>query len=394
MQDIQKSCVNNQIIFISQGGKGMDTATNSLTMTQSQTQVQSNQFEEMKIWEALSQEDQQKVTEIRNTIDIADSQAIIQYGVQAQSNISSFSDVVLNQIRSKDSGQVGEVLNDLMVKVNELDIDSLGENEGLFNRMFGNIKGKAKKFVGQYEKLSVHIDRIINELEKSRMQLLKDITLLDGLYEKNIEYMHELDVYILAGSLKLTEINEKIIPQLQEKAKDSNDPVDAQNVKDMLNLANRFEKKLHDLKLSRIIAIQAAPQIRLIQSNDQVLVEKVQSSILNTIPLWKNQIIITMTLFRQEKALKLQNEVNRTTNELLNKNSEMLKINSIEVARESEKGIVEIETLKKVNKDLIETIEQTLTIQKEGSLKRQQAEGELKSMENELKQKLLGIKES
>ncbi len=372
----------------------MDTATNSLTMTQSQTQVQSNQFEEMKIWEALSQEDQQKVTEIRNTIDIADSQAIIQYGVQAQSNISSFSDVVLNQIRSKDSGQVGEVLNDLMVKVNELDIDSLGENEGLFNRMFGNIKGKAKKFVGQYEKLSVHIDRIINELEKSRMQLLKDITLLDGLYEKNIEYMHELDVYILAGSLKLTEINEKIIPQLQEKAKDSNDPVDAQNVKDMLNLANRFEKKLHDLKLSRIIAIQAAPQIRLIQSNDQVLVEKVQSSILNTIPLWKNQIIITMTLFRQEKALKLQNEVNRTTNELLNKNSEMLKINSIEVARESEKGIVEIETLKKVNKDLIETIEQTLTIQKEGSLKRQQAEGELKSMENELKQKLLGIKES
>lgn len=386
--------MNNQIIFISQGGKGMDTATNSLTMTQSQTQVQSNQFEEMKIWEALSQEDQQKVTEIRNTIDIADSQAIIQYGVQAQSNISSFSDVVLNQIRSKDSGQVGEVLNDLMVKVNELDIDSLGENEGLFNRMFGNIKGKAKKFVGQYEKLSVHIDRIINELEKSRMQLLKDITLLDGLYEKNIEYMHELDVYILAGSLKLTEINEKIIPQLQEKAKDSNDPVDAQNVKDMLNLANRFEKKLHDLKLSRIIAIQAAPQIRLIQSNDQVLVEKVQSSILNTIPLWKNQIIITMTLFRQEKALKLQNEVNRTTNELLNKNSEMLKINSIEVARESEKGIVEIETLKKVNKDLIETIEQTLTIQKEGSLKRQQAEGELKSMENELKQKLLGIKES
>lgn len=386
--------MNNQIIFISQGGKGMDTATNSLTMTQSQTQVQSNQFEEMKIWEALSQEDQQKVTEIRNTIDIADSQAIIQYGVQAQSNISSFSDVVLNQIRSKDSGQVGEVLNDLMVKVNELDIDSLGENEGLFNRMFGNIKGKAKKFVGQYEKLSVHIDRIINELEKSRMQLLKDITLLDGLYEKNIEYMHELDVYILAGSLKLTEINEKIIPQLQEKAKDSNDPVDAQNVKDMLNLANRFEKKLYDLKLSRIISIQAAPQIRLIQSNDQVLVEKVQSSILNTIPLWKNQIIITMTLFRQEKALKLQNEVNRTTNELLNKNSEMLKINSIEVARESEKGIVEIETLKKVNKDLIETIEQTLTIQKEGSLKRQQAEGELKSMENELKQKLLGIKES
>ena len=225
------------------------------------------------------------------------------------------------------------------------------------------------------------------------MQLLKDITLLDGLYDKNIEYMHELDVYILAGSLKLTEINEKIIPQLKEKAKNSDDPVDAQNVKDMLSLANRFEKKLYDLKLSRMIAIQTAPQIRLIQSNDQVLVEKIQSSILNTIPL-KNQIIITMTLFRQEKAPKLQNEVNRTTNELLTKNSEMLKVNSIEVARESEKGIVEIETLKKVNNDLIETIEQTLNIQKEGRLKRQQAESELKGMENELKQKLLDIKDS
>lgn len=170
--------------------------------------------------------------------------------------------------------------------------------------------------------------------------------------------------------------------------------MDAQNVKDMLSLANRFEKKLYDLKLSRMIAIQTAPQIRLIQSNDQVLVEKIQSSILNTIPLWKNQIIITMTLFRQEKALKLQNEVNRTTNELLTKNSEMLKVNSIEVARESEKGIVEIETLKKVNNDLIETIEQTLNIQKEGRLKRQQAESELKGMENELKQKLLDIKDS
>ena len=347
----------------------MNTATNSLTQTQSQSQTQSNQLDEMKIWESLSHEEQQKVTEIRNTIDITDSQAIIQYGVQAQSNISDFSDVVLNQIRSKDSGQVGEILTDLMVKVNELDIDSLGENEGLFSRMFGNVKSKAKKFVGQYEKLSVHIDRIINELEKARMQLLKDITLLDGLYDKNIEYMHELDVYILAGSLKLTEINEKIIPQLKEKAKNSDDPVDAQNVKDMLSLANRFEKKLYDLKLSRMIAIQTAPQIRLIQSNDQVLVEKIQSSILNTIPLWKNQIIITMTLFRQEKALKLQNEVNRTTNELLTKNSEMLKVNSIEVARESEKGIVEIETLKKVNNDLIETIEQTLNIQKEGRLK-------------------------
>lgn len=370
----------------------METTTNSLSQTKSQ--VQRQEFDEMKIWEALSHEEQQKVTEVKNAIDITDSQAILQYGIQAQSNISSFSDTVLSQIRAKDSGHVGDVLNELMVKVNELNVDSLGQNEGVFSRMFGGVKSKAKKFVGQYEKLSVHIDRIINELEKARMQLLKDITLLDGLYDKNIEYMHELDVYILAGSLKLSELNEKIIPELKKKAQESNDPVDAQRVKDMLSLANRFEKKLHDLKLSRMIAIQTAPQIRLIQSNDQVLVEKIQSSILNTIPLWKNQLIIAITLFRQEKALKLQSEVNRTTNELLTKNSELLKTSSIEVAKESERGIVEIETLKKVNSDLIETIEETIRIQQEGKEKRLQAEVELKNMENELKQKLMEVKDS
>jgi uncharacterized protein YaaN involved in tellurite resistance len=281
----------------------------------------------------------------------------------------------------------------LMVKVKELDVDSLGESEGIFNRMFGNVKSKARKFVAQYDKLSVQIDKIIDELEKARMGLLKDITLFDGLYEKNLEYLHQLDVYILAGSLKLSELNEKIIPQLKAKAEESNDPVDAQNVKDMLSLANRFEKKLHDLKLSRMIAIQTAPQLRLIQSNGQTLVEKIQSSILNTIPLWKNQIIIAMALFRQEKALKLQSEVSRTTNELLAKNSEMLKVNSIEAARQSEKGIVELETLKKVNSDLIETIEETIRIQQEGREKRRQAELELKSMEDELKKKLMEVKD-
>lgn len=364
-----------------------------ITNTNVNTLQQVKQYDEMKIWESLTPEEQQKVTEIRDTIDVTDSQAILQYGIHAQSSISSFSDTVLSQIRSKDSGHVGDVLTDLMVKVKELDVDSLGESEGFFNRMFGNVKSKARKFVAQYDRLSVQIDKIIDELEKARMGLLKDITLLDGLYDKNLEYLHQLDVYILAGSLKLTEINEKIIPQLKAKAEASNNPIDAQNVKDMLSLANRFEKKLHDLKLSRMIAVQTAPQLRLIQSNDQTLVEKIQSSILNTIPLWKNQIIIAMTLFRQEKALKLQSEVNRTTNELLAKNSEMLKTNSIEVARESEKGIVDLETLKKVNSDLIETIEETIRIQQEGRAKRQQAELELKSMEDELKKKLMEVKD-
>ncbi|MDD4296891.1 MAG: toxic anion resistance protein [Ruminiclostridium sp.] len=361
--------------------------------TQANTLTQTKEFEEMKIWESLTPEEQQQVSEVRDAIDVSNSQAILQYGIQAQSSISGFSDTVLSQIRSKDSGHVGNVLTDLMLKVKDLDVDSLGESEGFFNKMFGNVKAKAKKFVVQYDKLSVQIDKIIDELEKARMNLLKDITLLDGLYDKNIDYLHQLDVYILAGSLKLTEINEKVIPQLREKAEASNNAMDAQNVKDMLSLANRFEKKLHDLKLSRMISIQTAPQLRLIQSNDQTLVEKIQSSILNTIPLWKNQIIIAMTLFRQEKALKMQSEVNRTTNELLSKNSEMLKVNSIEVARESEKGIVELETLKKVNSDLIETIEETLRIQQEGRTKRQQAEVEIKGMEDELKKKLMEVKD-
>lgn len=371
----------------------MEVITNTNTNTSTNTLTQTKQFDEMKIWESLTPEEQQQVSEVRDSIDVTDTQAILQYGIQAQSSVSGFSDTVLSQIRSKDSGHVGDVLSDLMLKVKDLDIDSLGENEGFFSKMFGNVKAKARKFVVQYDKLSVQIDKIIDELEKARMNLLKDITLLDGLYDKNLEYLHQLDVYILAGSLKLTELNEKIIPQLREKAEASNNAMDAQNVKDMLSLANRFEKKLHDLKLSRMIAIQTAPQLRLIQSNDQTLVEKIQSSILNTIPLWKNQIIIAMTLFRQEKALKMQNEVNRTTNELLSKNSEMLKVNSIEVARESEKGIVELETLKKVNSDLIETIEETLKIQQEGRTKRQQAELEIKEMENELKKKLVEVKD-
>jgi len=224
------------------------------------------------------------------------------------------------------------------------------------------------------------------------MQLLKDVTMFDNLYEKNLEYLKELDLHIIAGQLKLKEVQDTILPQLKAKAEQSGDPVDAQRFQDMNQMANRFEKKIHDMKLSRMIAIQTSPQIRLIQGNNQVLVEKIQSSILNTIPLWKNQIIIAIGLFKQKKALKLQQEVTATTNELLAKNAEMLKDSSIQVARESERGIVDIETLKKVNNDLISTIEETLKIQQEGKQKRQQAETELIQLESDLKKKLVDIK--
>jgi uncharacterized protein YaaN involved in tellurite resistance len=332
-----------------------------------------------------------RVTEIEKEIDITDSQAIIQYGVGAQKEISNFSDTVLNTIRNKDSGYVGEILSDLVVKVKDLDVDGLTAKGGFFTNLFGALKARFTRFMAKYEKLSVQIEHILDELDKARMQLLKDITLLDAMYDKNVDYLHDLDLYIIAGTNKLKELNDKVLPELQDKAGKSGDPMDAQNVRDFMQLINRFEKKLHDLKLSRTIAIQTGPQLRIIQANDNTLVEKIQSSILNTIPLWKNQIVIAISLYRQADALKLQKEVTDTTNELLQKNSQMLHDNSIAVATETERGIVDLETLKKVNADLISTIEETLRIQADGRVKRAQAEQDLAQMERDLKAKLTEV---
>lgn len=332
---------------------------------------------------------QQQIEEIAKNFDITDSQSIITFGLVAQKDISSFSDTVLNQIRNKDSGYAGEILTDLVVKIKDLNVDGLAEKGGFLAGLFGGIKARFARFMQKYEKLSVQIEHIINELEKTKMQLLRDITLLDSMYDKNLQYLANLDLYIAAGNLKLEELNNRIIPELRTKAEQSQDPADVQKVHDFQQLVNRFEKKLHDLKLSRTIAIQTGPQLRIIQANDTTLTEKIQSSILNTIPLWKNQIVIAISLYRQEGALKLQKEVTDTTNKLLLKNSRMLKDNSIEVAKETERGIVEIETLKKVNADLIETIEETLRIQKEGKAKRAQAEQELSTMEREFRERLL-----
>jgi len=344
-------------------------------------------------WNEMSPEDRQKVLDIAAQIDISDSQSIIQYGGLAQSDISKFSDAMLEQIRAKDSGEVGEVLTDLLVKVQDLNIDAIDPNQKGFSKLFGGLRRETNKFIARYDKLSVQIEKIIDQLERAKLQLIRDITALDTMYEKNLDYLNQLDIYIMAGSLKLKDLNDKVMPQLKEKATKTGDPVDAQKVKDMAELISRFEKKLHDLKLSRMIAIQTAPQIRLIQNNDQTLVEKIQSSIMNTIPLWKNQIAIAITMIRQQNALKLQRDVTNTTNDLLARNSEMLKVSSIEIARENERAIVDIETLKKVNADLIITLEETLKIQQDGRAKRLQAETELKAMEDEIKRKLLDIKD-
>lgn len=328
-----------------------------------------------------------KVDEIVNSIDITDSQAIIEYGVGAQSDIADFSDTVLDQVRSKDAGHAGEALNELMVNVKEIDVDSLSGNTS--NGLFRRFSRKVKKFIGRYNTLSVQIDSIVEKLESTRDSLFRDVELLDQLYDKNYDYLKELDIYIAAGDKKIIELKETALPPLRKEAEASGDAVKAQELRDMQSMIDRFEKRVHDLKLSRMVAIQSMPQIRLVQNNDQVLVERIQSSILNTIPLWKSQIVIAITLFRQKAALKIQKDVTDTTNELLKKNSEMLKTGTIETAKEAERGIVEIETLRQVNADLIETITESLRIQEEGRTARANVEKELNVLESELKQKLM-----
>lgn len=339
----------------------------------------------------LSPEEQAKIKELARQINVQDAQSVIQYGTGAQKKISEFSDQILNQIRIKDSGETGKALSELMLKVKDMDVESLSDEDSFLSKipLIGSLVKSSQKFIAQYDTLSGQIEKIIDELHKARMQLIKDIALFDSLYAKNLEYFKELNYYILAGELKLKELKEVELPAMKAKSEKSNDPVDAQKYQDFVQMIDRFEKKIHDLKLSKMLSLQTGPQIRLIQNSNQVLVEKIQSSIMNTIPLWKNQLVIAIGLLRQKKALNVQKEVTKTTNDLLSKNSEMLKMGTIEVAKEAEKGIIEIETLKKLNSDLLTTIDETIKIQAEGRQKRQAAEKELASMEEELKSKLL-----
>ena len=344
--------------------------------------------------EKLSPEQLARVEEIKNSIDLTDSQAALQYGVGAQRSIAGFADNILSQVRSKDSGYVGELMSDLVIKVKDVGVDKLNEDSFADKIPFFRTASRSlEKFMQRYEDLEVQIDRIEGELEKARMEMLKDVTMFDGLYEKNLEYYQELQIYIAAGEEKLKELREDTIPRLRDQARQKGDPMSAQLVSDFEDTVNRFEKKVHDLKLSRTIAIQTAPQIRLIQNNDKLLVDKIQTAVLNTIPLWKSQIVIALGLHRQNKALKIQREVTDTTNRLLEKNSELLRQNTVETAREAERGIADLDTLKKVNSNLIATIEDAIKIQQEGRTARQNAETELISIEEKLKQTLLAVRE-
>ena len=337
--------------------------------------------------EHLTPEEQQKVAAIRDSIDLMNSQTSLQFGIQAQRNIAEFSDSILTNIRSKDSGYVGDLLNTLVTQVKGLESD-----DGSFLQkipLISSLVSSSKNKLAAYEIVSVQVDALQGELDKARTMMLKDIVLFDTLYDKNLAYFKELQLYIQAGEEKLQELQTITLPKLRTQAAQSQDPMAAQVVSDFENAVSRFEKKIYDLKLSKTIAIQTAPQIRLIQNNDKVLVEKVQSAIYQTIPLWKNQMVIALGLSRQRQVLDMQRNVTNATNELLQKNAEMLKQNTLETATENERGIVDIETLKKVNDNLITTIEETIKIQQEGRAKRQAAEAELVQIEERLKQTLL-----
>lgn len=371
--------------------KAKEREFNAQTQTQIQTVEPSKEIAKVtQQTEIISPEDRKRIDEIKNAIDLTDSQASVQYGVNAQRNIAEFSDTILNNIRSKDSGYVGELLSNLVVKVKGFEVD--GSNNGSFIKkipILGSLVGKAQNMMAEYDKLSVQVDKIQGELDKARMVMLKDIVMFDTMYDKNVEYFKELQLYIKAGEEKIQELQTQTIPRLRQEAANSQNQMAVQLVSDFENAVSRFEKKVHDLKLSKTIAIQTAPQIRLIQNNDKVLVDKVQSAIFNTIPLWKSQIVIALGLSRQQKVLQMQREITNTTNELLRRNAEMLKQSTLETARETERGIVDIETVKKVNDDLISTIEETIKIQQEGRQKRKAAEAELVQIEDRLKQTLL-----
>ncbi|MGQ8924202.1 toxic anion resistance protein [Bacillus halotolerans] len=349
----------------------------------------------VRLVDVLPEENKEKAYQLAEQIDHNNMNSIVLYGSQAQSKLLNFSHTMIDHVQKKDVGEIGEILGELMKKLEQVNPDELqSKKKGFLARMFGKVSHSLQEVLSKYQKTSVQIDRISLKLEHSKNALLSDNKLLEQLYDKNKEYFSALNVYIAAGELKLDELRTKTIPELKRQAESSeHNQMAVQEVNDLIQFADRLDKRVHDLLLSRQITIQSAPQIRLIQNTNQALAEKIQSSIVTAIPLWKNQVAIALTLLRQRNAVDAQQKVSDTTNDLLLKNAELLKTNTIETVKASERGIVDIDTLKKVQESLISTLEETLTIQEEGRLKRRQAEEELMMMEGDLKQKLLAIKE-
>ena len=340
--------------------------------------------------ENLTPEERQQIDTIKDSIDLVNSNAIVQYGSGAQKNIANFSNSVLSTVKSTDPAVAGDLLNDLVKRVKAFE-DENDEDKGFFASLpvVGSLFKKGEALTKSYTTLAAQIDKIQAGLDNQKMTLMKDIAMFDGLYDKNLEYFKQLQLYIQAGEEKIQELNQTTIPKLEAQAQVSDNPMAVQVVQDFKDAVSRFEKKVHDLKISKTIAIQTAPQIRIIQNNDKILVDRIQSAIYNTIPLWKNQMVLALGLGRQKEALEMQQAVSNTTNELLKRNAAMLKQNSHDTTVENERAIVDIETVKQVNEDLISTIEDTLRIQQEGRQKRQAAEAELVQIEDRLREALL-----
>ena len=338
----------------------------------------------------LSPAEQAAVTEFSEKIDITKTEQVMTYGSAALKNISEFSDAALSSVRTKDLGETGQMLGDLVIELKGLNFDA-EEKKGL-RGIFKKTTQSLASLKAQYDKAEVNVDKIVEQLEKHEVTLLRDITMMDKMYDKNEEYMKELTMYILAGKLKIEHLRSVELPELIKKAEETGLPEDAQKANDFANLIGRFEKKIYDLELTRTISVQMAPQIRMVQNNDSLMAEKIRTSIVNTIPLWKNQMVMALSLYHSEQAMKAQREVTDVTNELLKKNAETLHQGSVAIAKESERGIVDIETLKKTNDELIKTLEEVTQIQNDGRVRRAAAEEELGRIEGELKQKLLEMK--
>ncbi len=371
------------------GAQAPTLSTPSLTLDPEQEKEQIIE-EVAKTASNLSPEEQKVVDEFAQKIDIGSSTIVMQYGAAAQKKISGFSDTALENVRTKDLGEVGAQITNLVTELKGFEIDE--EEKGGFFGFFKKQANKVTSLKAKYDSAEQNVNKIVEALENHQIQLMKDIVMLDNLYEMNLNYHKELTMYILAGKKRLEQERAGKLEVLKRKAKETNFPEDAQAANDFAQLCDSFEKKIHDLELTRMISIQMSPQIRLVQNNDKMMAEKIQSTIVNTIPLWKSQMVLSIGIAHSADAVKAQREVTNMTNDMLKKNADMLKMSSIETAKETERGIVDMETLRHTNQSLISTLDEVSKIQQDGKVRRRAAEQEIAKLETELKQKLLDIK--
>ena len=340
----------------------------------------------------LTDAEQNMVAEFAKQIDVTNANQILMYGAGAQQNIANFSENALNNVRNKDLGEIGDALSGLVVELRTLDFDDSDEEKGFFAKLFRKGKNQLEELKAQYTEVEGNVDKITAVLEQHQIALLKDVAMLDEMYALNLQYYKELSMYIIAGRKRLEEVRANDVETLRQKAAASGNAEDAQAYNDLVNMCDRFEKKLHDLELSRTVSLQMGPQTRMLQNNDVMMVEKIQSSLVNTIPLWKSQMVLALGLENARRATEAQTAVSEMTNELLKRNADKLKQGSVEIAKEAERSIIDIETLQYTNEQLIATLDEVMQIQRDGAVKRKEAEAELRRIEGELKAKLMELK--